>query len=73
MIISVGYRVNSRRGTQFRIWATNLLKQHLIAGYTLNEKRFAAQEAKYQELQNALRAKNIKGKINDTAIDGKTR
>jgi hypothetical protein len=30
MIISVGYRVNSKRGTQFRIWATNVLKQHLI-------------------------------------------
>jgi prophage maintenance system killer protein len=55
MIISVGYRVNSRRGTQFRIWATNLLKQHLIAGYTLNEKRLAAQQEKYQELQNAIK------------------
>ena len=39
VIISVGYRVRSRQGTQFRIWATNLLKQHLIQGYTLNEKR----------------------------------
>jgi prophage maintenance system killer protein len=55
MIISVGYRVNSRQGTQFRIWATNLLKQHLIAGYTLNEKRLAVQEAKYQELQKAVK------------------
>ncbi|MEA3454662.1 MAG: RhuM family protein, partial [Candidatus Caldatribacteriota bacterium] len=39
VIISVGYRVNSQRGTQFRIWATNILKQHLITGYTINEKR----------------------------------
>ena len=39
VIISVGYRVNSKRGTQFRIWATNVLKQHLIQGYTINEKR----------------------------------
>ena len=31
-IISVGYRVNSRRGTEFRIWATNVLKQHLVKG-----------------------------------------
>ena len=38
-IISVGYRVNSKRGTQFRIWATNVLRQHLVAGYTINEKR----------------------------------
>lgn len=34
LIISVGYRVNSKRGTQFRIWATNVLKEHLIEGYT---------------------------------------
>jgi hypothetical protein len=38
-ILSVGYRVNSKRGTQFRIWATHTLKEHLIRGYTLNEKR----------------------------------
>ena len=55
MIISVGYRVNSKRGTQFRIWATNVLKQHLIEGYTLNEKRLRAQQEKYQELLNAVR------------------
>ena len=35
MIISVGYRVNSKRGNQFRIWATNVLKEHLIKGYTI--------------------------------------
>jgi prophage maintenance system killer protein len=39
VIISVGYRVKSRRGTQFRIWATTVLKDHLIKGYTLNRKR----------------------------------
>lgn len=39
MIISVGYRVNSRKATQFRIWANNILKQHIIKGYTLNRKR----------------------------------
>lgn len=38
-IISVGYRVNSKRGTEFRIWATNILTQHIVQGYTLNEKR----------------------------------
>lgn len=41
-IISVGYRVNSKRGTEFRIWATNVLKQHLIQGYSVNEKRLKA-------------------------------
>jgi len=39
MIISVGYRVNSKRGTQFRIWATQRLKDYLAQGYAINEKR----------------------------------
>ena len=39
VIISVGYRVKSQRGVQFRQWATQTLKQHLIQGYTLNRKR----------------------------------
>jgi prophage maintenance system killer protein len=38
-ILSVGYRVNSKRGTQFRIWATRTLREHLLRGYTLNERR----------------------------------
>lgn len=41
VIISVGYRVNSKRGTQFRIWATRVLKDHLVKGYTANERRLA--------------------------------
>ncbi|PLX49888.1 MAG: hypothetical protein C0613_05920 [Desulfobulbaceae bacterium] len=41
VIISVGYRVKSQRGTQFRIWATSVLKDHLVKGYTLNQKRLA--------------------------------
>lgn len=39
MIISLGYRVNSKRATSFRIWATAILKEHLIKGYSLNQKR----------------------------------
>ncbi|MBI1781577.1 MAG: virulence protein RhuM/Fic/DOC family protein [Sphingobacteriales bacterium] len=39
VIISVGYRINSKRGTQFRQWATQRLKEYLIQGYTVNEKR----------------------------------
>ena len=54
-IISVGYRVNSKRGTQFRIWATNVLRQHLVAGYTINEKRLKAQQGKITELQETVR------------------
>ncbi len=38
-IISVGYRVNSKRGTEFRIWATKVLKDHIVKGYTQNPKR----------------------------------
>jgi death-on-curing family protein len=41
VIISVGYRVKSARGTQFRIWATKILKEHIVKGYTLNQKRLA--------------------------------
>jgi len=39
-IISVGYRVNSRRGVRFRQWATSTLREHLVSGYTLNRQRF---------------------------------
>ncbi len=41
VIISVGYRVKSQQGTRFRIWATTILKDHLVKGYTLNQKRLA--------------------------------
>jgi prophage maintenance system killer protein len=41
VVISVGYRVKSQRGTQFRIWATSVLKEHLVRGYTLNQRRLA--------------------------------
>lgn len=52
MIISVGYRVNSKQGTQFRIWATDLLKQHLLKGYTLHAERLG--QAKLKELKSAV-------------------
>lgn len=52
MIISIGYRVNSKQATQFRIWATQVLKQHLIKGYTLNQKRL--QQAGLEELEAAI-------------------
>ena len=39
VIISVGYRVKSQQGTRFRIWATSVLKEHLVQGYTVNQKR----------------------------------
>ncbi|MCD6459166.1 virulence protein RhuM/Fic/DOC family protein [bacterium] len=55
VIISVGYRVNSKQGTQFRIWATNVLRKHLVEGYTINKKRLQCAEHKYKELRKSLR------------------
>ena len=52
VIISVGYRVKSKRGTQFRIWANKILKQYLLQGYAINE-RVAAQ--KYDELSQLVK------------------
>ncbi len=49
VIISVGYRVKSQRGTQFRIWATNILRDHLIRGYTLNEKRLRDRDVEVEQ------------------------
>jgi prophage maintenance system killer protein len=52
IIIAVGYRVNAKRGTQFRIWATSVLKDHLIKGYTVNERRLA--EKGLAEMEQAI-------------------
>ncbi len=51
VVISVGYRIKSLRGTQFRIWATRTLREHLVRGYTLDRQRFARNAA---ELEAAL-------------------
>ena len=51
MIISVGYRVNSKRGTQFRIWANKVLKEYLIKGYAINDK---ITQHKYEELSQLV-------------------
>lgn len=50
-IISVGYRVNSKKGTQFRIWATKTLREYLVQGYAINQQRFDSNAA---ELQQAI-------------------
>ena len=59
-ILSVGYRVNSKRGTQFRIWATNTLREHLLSGYTLNERRLAERGLGEAEQAVALLARTLK-------------
>jgi prophage maintenance system killer protein len=48
VVISVGYRINSKRGTQFRIWATKVLHDHIIRGYSINDRRL-------KELNQAIR------------------
>ena len=55
LIISVGYRVNSKRGTQFRIWANKVLKDYLTNGYAINEKRVKEQSKQLDELKQAVR------------------
>ena len=52
MIISLGYRVNSKRATQFRKWATNILKEYLIKGYVLNQKKI--KDTNLQELTSTI-------------------
>lgn len=52
VVLSVGYRVNSKRATQFRIWATSILKDHLLQGYTVNPKRL--QEKGLKEFEEAV-------------------
>jgi len=53
-IISVGYRVNSKRGVQFRIWANQVIKDFLIKGYALNEKRLTDQNDKLRSLKESV-------------------
>ncbi|MGQ7814804.1 RhuM family protein [Metapseudomonas furukawaii] len=53
-IISVGYRVNSRQGTHFRIWANRVLRDHLVRGYSLNQRRLEAQQERIGQLQKTL-------------------
>ena len=54
VIISVGYRVKSQSGTQFRIWANRVLKDYLVKGYTINEKRLAQKEQEVLLLKDGI-------------------
>lgn len=57
VIISVGYRVKSQQGTQFRIWATQRLKEYIVKGFTLNDDRFKSGNSMnyFDELQSRIR------------------
>ncbi len=65
VIISVGYRVKSQSGTQFRIWANRVLKDYLVKGYAINEKRLAQKEQEVNLLKNGIQ-------ILSRAIEDKT-
>lgn len=54
VIISVGYRVKSKQGTQFRIWATKILKEYLVQGYALDQERLKKQKQQIKELEKTL-------------------
>ncbi|HOC87113.1 MAG TPA: virulence protein RhuM/Fic/DOC family protein [Prolixibacteraceae bacterium] len=58
VIISVGYRVKSQRGTQFRQWATQRLKDYLVQGYAINEKRLAQKQLEVEYLKTGIRILN---------------
>jgi len=55
VIISVGYRIKSQRGTQFRIWANHILKDFLVKGYAVNEKRLHEQSRQLDELKQTVK------------------
>ncbi len=55
MVISVGYRVNSTKATLFRQWATQRLKEYLVQGYAINEKRLAQKQQEVQTLKDGIR------------------
>lgn len=71
MIISVGYRVNSKQGTQFRIWANGVLKDYLVKGYAFNEKRLAQKEQEVQVLKNGIQilSRSIENAIEEKVTD----
>jgi hypothetical protein len=70
VIISVGYRVKSQQGTQFRQWATQRLKDYLIQGYAINEKRLNQKQQEVQTLKDGIRilSRAIETKMGDADL-----
>lgn len=64
-IIAVGYRVNSKRATQFRIWATSILKEYLVKGFALDDERFKKGQSltHFRELLERIRAIRISERV----------
>ena len=70
-IISVGYRVNSKRGILFRQWATKRLRDYLVQGYAINETRLAQKQQEVQQLKDGIRilSRAIEEKTGDTDLE----
>jgi prophage maintenance system killer protein len=72
VIISIGYRIKSQRGTQFRIWANKVLKDYLIKGFSINEHRLTQKTEQLKELQQTVKilgtVLNYKALTNDESI-----
>ena len=66
-ILSVGYRISSRRATQFRQWASRVLKQYMLKGYAINHSVVATQ--KYEDLKKAVWYINDRIKELETALE----
>jgi len=71
MIISVGYRVNSKRAAHFRVWATKTLKNYLVSGYVINEKRLLRAEKRFCELRETIDF--LKNKAKHELLSGQER
>ncbi len=72
-IISVGYRVNSKKGTQFRIWATQRLKEYLVQGYAINRARFDKNASELEQaltlIKKAARSPELSGEAGRGLVD----
>ena len=66
VIIAIGYKVNSKRGTEFRIWANKIIKDYLIKGYAINQEKLQKENKQLKELQNTV--KILGNVINDKTL-----
>ena len=55
VVVVVGYRVNSSKANQFRIWATNVIRNYLVEGYAINQRRLTEENTRYLNLQKQLK------------------
>ena len=68
-IIAVGYRVNSKEATKFRIWATTILREYLLKGYSLNKRTLTNSKEQFDDLRKAITF--IESKTGDGKVKGK--